>query len=188
LKQVFGLEVNEYLQSGVEPKGSEGPNSHWTPITSAGSRATGWNFFPLAPGLFGTYFAYGLYPLLDGYLPLIVVVFLFFLLVGLKPRASVFSGVALAVLAAALLLNGALDRVPPREINATVIHKAVFTGSQRYGTHYRVYVSSWRAGRSQEKLEVDSGVYKRVAVGKTVTVEFHKGFLGLPWLGKISPE
>lgn len=185
---MFDLEVNEYFQSGVEPKASDRPNSHWSPIPSAGSGAKGWNFFPLAPGLFGTYLAYGLYPLLDGYWLLILIVFLFFLLVGLRPQASVFSGLALAVLAAALLLNGVLDRAPASQLNTTVIHKAIFTGIQRYGTHYEVYVSSWRAGRSQEKLEVDSGLYKRVVVGETVTVEFHKGFLGLPWLGKISPE
>ena len=180
--------MNDYPQGRTDPAFSQRPNSRWIPIPAAGYTAKGWNFLPLAPGLFGTYFAYGLYPLLHGYALLLVVVFLFFLLAGLIPRVSVLSGLALALLAATLLLNGALDRVPPVEVKATVIRKAMVSGDLKRGTHYQLSVSSWRAGRSQEDLEVDSGVFNRTAVGKIVAVEFHKGFLGLPWYGNISTE
>lgn len=180
--------MTECSAGKFEPQLSKRPNSGWIRLSSAGNAPKGWNFVPLAPGLFATYFAYGVYPLLDGYLLLIVVVFLLFLLAGLVPRASVLSGLALALLAATLLLNGSLDRSPPTEIKTTVIRKAMVSGSVRRGTHYDVIVASWRPGRSQEDFEVDSGVYERAAAGRPVTVELHKGFYGIQWHGNISPE
>ena len=171
-----------------EPELSKRSVSDWIAIPSAGNAGRGWNFIPLAPGLFGGLLAYSLYPLLDGRYVLIGVVFLFFLLAGMVPRAAAYSGLTLALLAAGLLLNGALDKSPPVEIKTTVIRKEMFSGSQKFGTHYDVVVSSWRPGRSQEDFEVDSGTYRRAAVGRPATVELHKGLFGLPWYGIISPE
>jgi hypothetical protein len=180
--------MTEYSVGSNDPRLSKPQNSGQIWLTSVPNAGKGWNFIPLAPGLFGSYFAYSLYPLLDGrYVP-IVVIFLFFVLTGVVPRATVFSGLALALLAAALLLNGALDRVPATEVKTTVIRKAMVTGSQKYGTHYDVIVSSWRPGRTEEQFKVDSSVYRRAVVGRGATVELHKGYLGIPWYGNISPE
>jgi len=180
-------QLTEYSAGRIEPQPSKRPNSGWITLPSALNAGKGWNFIPLAPGLFGGFLAYSRYPLLDGRYLLIGVVFLFFLLTGLVPRASVFFGIALALLAVALLLNGALDRVPANEVKATVIRKAMVEGSH-HGTYYNVIVSSWRPGRTQEDFDVDSKVFKRIAAGKSVTVELHKGFFGVPWYSSISPE
>jgi hypothetical protein len=180
--------MTEYLTGTNEPQPAKPRDAGWIWLPSAQNGGKGWNFIPLAPGLFGSYFAYSLYPLLDGRYVLIAVIFLFFVLTGVVPRATVFSGFALALLAAALLLNGALDRVPATEVKTTVIRKAMVTGSQKYGTQYDVTVSSWRPGRTEEQFKVDSSVYRRAVVGRGATVEVHEGYLGIPWHGNISPE
>jgi hypothetical protein len=177
--------MTEYSTGTSEPPLAKRSASGWISIPSAGN---GWNFIPLAPGLFGGYLAYSLYPFLDGRYVLIGVVFLFFLSAALVPRAAAYSGLALALLAAMLFLNGALDRSPPAEIKTTVIGKAMVTGRVKRGTYYHVVVSSWRPGRSQEDFEVDSDIYRRAAIGRPATVELHKGCFGLPWYGSISPE
>ena len=180
--------MTEYLTGTNEPQPAEPPDTGWIWLTSALNTGKGWNFIPLAPGLFGCLFAYSLYPLLDGRYVLIGVVFLFFLVTGIVRRASVLSGLTLALLAAGLLLNGAMDRFPPVEVHTTVVRKAMFSGSQKYGTHYQVIVSSWRPGRSQEQFDVDSDVYRRAVVGRSATLELHKGYFGIPWYGNLSPE
>jgi hypothetical protein len=177
--------MTEYSTGTSEPQLGKRPTSGWISIPSAGNAGKGWNFIPLAPGLFGSFFAYSLYPLLDGRYLLIGGVFVFFLLTAVVPRASVFSGIALALLAVGLLLNGALDKFPPTGIKTTIIRKAMVTG---HGTHYDVVVSSWRPGRSEEDFEVESGIYRRAAIGRPATVELHQGYFGVPWYGNISPE
>ena len=177
--------MTEYSTGRTEPQVGKPSASGWISIPST---AKGWNFIPLAPGLFGGIFAYSVYPLLDGRYVLMGVVFLLFLLAGLVPRAAAYSGLALALLAATLFLNGALDKRPPAEIKTTVIHRAMVTGSQNRGTHYHVVVSSWRPGRNEEDFEVDLGIYRRAVVGRPATVELHKGYFGLPWYGGLSPE
>ena len=177
--------MTEYSTGTTEPQVSK-PSSFGR--ISIPSTAKGWNFIPLAPGLFGGILAYSVYPLLDGRYVLMGVVFLLFLLAGQVPRAAAYSGLALALLAATLFLNGALDQRPAAEIKTTVIRKAMMTGSQKFGTHYHVVVSSWRPGRNQEDFDVDPSIYWRAAVGRPATLELHKGYFGLPWYGSISPE
>jgi len=174
--------MTEYSTGTTEPQVGKPSASGWISIPSR----KGWNFIPLAPGLFGGIFAYSVYPLLDGRYVLMGVVFLLFLLAGLVPRAAAYSGLALALLAATLFLNGALDKRPPAEIKTTVIRKAMVCQSR--GTHYHVVVSSWRPGRNQEDFEVDPSIYRRAAVGRPATLELHNGSFGLPWYGSISPE
>lgn len=164
-------------------------NHPFSPATpSTGHAGKSWNFIPLAPGLFGAFFAYSFYPLLDGRYLLIGVVFLFFLLTALVPRASIFSGAALALLAATLWLNGALDKFPVDDVRATVIQKVVFTGSQSMGTRYCLTVSPWGPNGSQKEFDVDLSVFKRAVAGKTVTVELHHGYFGVQWHGNLLPE
>jgi hypothetical protein len=55
-------------------------------------------------------------------------------------------------------------------------------------TKYHVIVSSWRPDKAEEDFTVDPAIFRRTVVGKTVTVELHKGFFGVPWSGNISPE
>jgi hypothetical protein len=163
------------------------PFSGRATIPSAAHAGKSWNFVPLAPGLFGTFFAYSLYPLLDGRYLLIGIVFFFFLLTGLVPRASIFAGVALALLATTLWLNGALDRFPVNDIKTTVIRKTVFSGSQSMGTRYYLIVSPWGPDGSQKEFDVDRSVFVRAVAGKTITVQLHKGCFGVQWYGNLLP-
>jgi hypothetical protein len=101
-------------------------------------------------------------------------------------RMYICSGLLLVIIALLLSLNGRLDNSPLRQVRATVIRKAVVEG--RYGNQYDVTVSSWRPARSVENLNVRSDVFERAVVGKTVIIELHKGFFGLPWIGRVSPE
>jgi len=101
-------------------------------------------------------------------------------------RVYVYSGLVLVIIALLLFVNGGLDDSPLNQVKATVVRKAVVEG--RYGNQYNVTVSSWRPARSIENLNVRSDVFERAVVGKAVIVELHKGFLGLPWIGRVSPE
>jgi hypothetical protein len=62
------------------------------------------------------------------------------------------------------------------------------TGNPKSGTHYNVIVSSWRPDQTEEIFDVDSGVFNRTVVGKTVRVELHHGFFGVPWSDNIVPD
>jgi hypothetical protein len=156
----------------------------------------------LAPGLLGGLLAYVVYPPLDqGLLATFGVCALFLPMVlrlrsivrkrlsedaGRLRTAYVCSSLALAMLALLLLLNGWLDRSPRSLVRTTVVRKTFTNG--RSVTKYLLTVSSWRSGRSEEDFNVDSRTFSRAAVGKTVTVELHQGFFGLPWSGNISPQ
>ena len=52
---------------------------------------------------------------------------------------------------------------------------------------YRLIVPSWRPRRLEEDLDVNSRTSRRARKGQEITVEFHKGLLGLPWYSKITP-
>src|SRR5713101_8394188 len=102
---------------------------------------------------------------------------------GRLRTAYVYSSFALLLLSLLPLLNGWLDRSPGSAVRTTVIQKtAVHRGST---TRHRLTVSSWRPGRSVEELVVGAHTYDNAYIGKTITVEVHKGFFGLPWYGNV---
>jgi len=88
--------MTDYLAGKNETQFGKGPDFSRISLFTAWGAGKGWNFVPLAPGILGVFLAYNLYQLLDGRFLLMGVVFLFFLLTGLVPRASVVSGLALA--------------------------------------------------------------------------------------------
>jgi hypothetical protein len=156
--------------------------------------------FLLVPGLLGGLLAYVIYPPLDagpltalGFcalsLPLLLQLFSV-----VRKRLSedidrlrkvyVYSSLALMLLALLPLLNGWLDRAPGSPVRTTVIQK---TFSRRgSATRHSLTVSSWRPGRTVEELVVGTRTYNNALVGKTITVEVHKGFFGLPWYEDVS--
>jgi hypothetical protein len=97
------------------------------------------------------------------------------------------SSFALLLLALLLFLNGGLDSSPLNRVRTSVIRKAAISGTKG-GTRYNLTVSSWRPGTSVENFSVARSVFDRTVVGKTITVELHKGFFGLPWFERILPE
>jgi hypothetical protein len=155
----------------------------------------------MTPGVFVTLHALSVYPPVNGRFPMAVMLCIFLLPVVLmvlsfvlnRPNKNqktwrilyVSASVALLLLAILLLLNGYLDRSSPNEVRTTVIRKAVIRGRS---TQYNLTVSSWTPDRSIENFNVAMNVFERAAVGKTATVELHKGFFGMPWHGMIWPE
>jgi hypothetical protein len=156
----------------------------------------------LAPGLLGGMLAYVRYPPLDTGILVTLALGLVSLPLLLQVRSTfrkqlsndaawlrtvyVYSSLGLALFAALLLLNGWLDKSPRNLLRTTLIQKKATMG--RSGTRYVLTVSSWRPGRSVEEFAVGVSEFNRADVGKTVTVELHKGFFGLPWSGNISPD
>jgi hypothetical protein len=159
-------------------------------------------FILLLPGIVLSLIAASAYPLLDARVPLTLILLGFLLPVafqawtiarsrpggraGRSRAVYAGSGVALVVLALLLFLNGRLDRSPRREIKAKVVRKIAIAGGQE--KQYRLAVTSLRTGKQMEDLSVAAPVYERAVVGKTVTVEVHPGFFGLPWSGSVSPN
>jgi len=156
----------------------------------------------LAPGVLGGIFAWVVYPPLDQGVLVTCGSCVLFLPMVLQLRsifrkrlsqdveklrtAYVYSSIALATVAFLLVLNGRLDRSPVEVMRTTLIQKTATLS--KGGTRYVLTVSSWRPGRKTEDLRVSSYEYRRSLVGKTVNVEVHKGYLGLPWSGRVSPQ
>ena len=186
---------------GIELQLSKCPDCGGSPLPSAGGVRVLYILL-LGPGVFGSLRALSVYPPLDARLLMGFMLCVFLLPVVLQMLSFVrkqpsedvgrlrtvyiCSSLALVLLALLLFLNGGLDRSPWNEVRTTVIRKTVVRGGR--ATRYNVTVSSWRPGRSVENVNVGSQVFNRAVVGKTVTVDLHKGFFGLPWFGSISPE
>jgi hypothetical protein len=86
------------------------------------------------------------------------------------------------LVAAVLLINGALDRSPAEEHNQVVLQKYITHGRS---TSYNIVFSSWRPGHASEKRSVSPDIYAQFRVNDRVVIEVHKGALGIPWAGKI---
>lgn len=89
-----------------------------------------------------------------------------------------------AIVAAVLLLNGMLDRSPVEEHRQLVTDKRAVRGRWGSMTYY-LEVTSWRASRGTEELEVSGVTYGQFSVEGPVTVELHRGALALPWVARI---
>ena len=153
------------------------------------------------PGLFGGLLAWIIYPPLDAgpFVAFGLCVFLLPMLLQLRSsllnrlnddiersrKAYVYSSIALAVLASMLLLNGWCDKSPQTVMKATLVRKTVTRGR---GVQHILTVASWRPGRRTKDFYVSSIGFNRFVVGKTIRVQLHRGFFGLPWSGNISPE
>jgi hypothetical protein len=156
----------------------------------------------LAPGVLGGIFALIVYPPLDQGLLVTCGLCVLFLPMILQLRsvlrkrlnqeaeelrtAYIYSSIALATVAFLLLLNGRLDRSHGEVMRATLVQKTATLS--KGGIRYVLTVSSWRSGRKTEDFRVSSYEYRRAVVGKGVAVEVHKGYFGLPWSSKVSPQ
>jgi hypothetical protein len=202
--RAWQLRMQKCLRCGIEYQGNSCPVCDGSPVPSAGEIRKSLNKYSLllAPGLLGGILAYIIYPPLDSG-PLVVFGLCAFSLplvlqlfsvarkrvsedVSRLRTAYVYTSLALALLALMVLLNGSLDRTPRGAVRTTVTHKS--SSRWRNTTSYRLTVSSWRAGRSVEELEVGARLYNNVFVGGVITVEAHKGFFGLPWYGDVSSK
>ena len=159
-------------------------------------------FFLLIPALFVAQMPLGIYPPLDTRLPMGLIIGTFLLsaiprLMNIRQRpqsnnvqwwkaVSTCAGLILPLIGIIVLLNGKLDTSPRSDVRTTVIRKIAPAGYRH--AQYIVVVSSWRAGRSEEALNVNSLAFERARVGKAVTIEMRQGHFGLPWVANVFPE
>lgn len=87
------------------------------------------------------------------------------------------------LLAVLLLLNGALDRSPPRECPAQVEVRFALTAPLPVR---RLVVTSWRVGHRVERIAVDRDDFIRFHRGDTLNVELREGLVGIPWIAGVS--
>lgn len=80
-----------------------------------------------------------------------------------------------------LQVNGALDRSPLERHRQVVTH-TILTHGRRGSIHYYLELTSWRANRTHEKVTVSERWYLEAKPGDPVTVETHRGALGIPLL------
>jgi hypothetical protein len=195
--------MSKCARCGSEFHGSRCPACGENPVAAA--RAVNKELqkysYPLVAGLIGMLAATHYYPPLDSGPLLIAGLCVLFLPIvmhvviaarkrlstnsGRLRNAYICSGGFLILLAALMLLNGALDGSPVGSVRTSIIRKSISRG--RSSTTHTLVVSSWRAGRSQEKLEVNRQMYQSVMPGESIAVEMHGGFFRLPWYGPIVP-
>jgi hypothetical protein len=159
-------------------------------------------FLLLIPALFVAQMPLGIYPPLDTRLPMGLIICSFLLsaiprLMNIKQRpvsdnvqwwkvVSTVAGLLLPLIGIMVFLNGKLDTSPRGEVRTAVIRKIAPAGYRR--AQYIVVVSSWRPGRSEEVLNVNSRVFERARVGRAITIEMRQGRFGLPWVANVAPE
>ena len=84
----------------------------------------------------------------------------------------------------ALLANGALDHSPVEQ-HRQIITRTILEHGRRGSIFYYVELTSWRAGRTHEKVMVSYRKYLDWSVGNPVIVETHRGALGIPLLVSV---
>ncbi|HYB62647.1 MAG TPA: hypothetical protein VEH50_14355 [Methylomirabilota bacterium] len=86
------------------------------------------------------------------------------------------------VLAAVLFVNGRFDSSIPRTEPAAIIGKVSVAGLPR---GYRLVVTSWRGGRSIERVPVPRDDFDRFHPGDEVVVVVQDGLAGIPWVSAV---
>jgi hypothetical protein len=89
------------------------------------------------------------------------------------------------LLAALLLMNGALDRAPFSEVASHVIAKFSMYGPV---PNRRLIVRSWREGESVERISVDRIDYDQFSDGDAIEVKVKGGLVGIPWVVGVERE
>lgn len=84
---------------------------------------------------------------------------------------------------AVLFLNGALDHSPVEQ-HRQVVTRMILT-HHRGSVYYYFEVTTWRANRTHEKVMVSERWYLKAKPGDPVTVETHRGALGIPLLASV---
>ena len=83
------------------------------------------------------------------------------------------------LLAGLLWVNGSFDSAAPQHRLTTVVGRFTMPGTLKQS---RITVSSWRAGRSIERVPVTRDDYSRFAPGDNVDVVVKDGLVGIPWV------
>lgn len=78
-----------------------------------------------------------------------------------------------------LLINGALDRAPFREVESRVLGKFAMYGPV---PNRRLIVRSWRDGDEYERIDVDRIDFNQFADGDPIEIKIKDGLVGIPWV------
>jgi hypothetical protein len=89
------------------------------------------------------------------------------------------------LLAALLLMNGALDRAPFGEVESRVIAKFSMYGPL---PNRRLIVQSWREGESVERISVDRIDFDQFSDGDPIEIKVKGGLVGIPWVAGVNRE
>jgi hypothetical protein len=159
------------------------------------------SFVPIT-GLFGLLFGIHLYPPLDDDRFYIIGLILFFgvlffiAYVDKQARRgndvesffplTTWLALGPVLFASVLFLNGVFDTFPVESHVETITAKWLSRG--RYSSSYIIEMSSWRPRRSFEKRTISRRLYTQFRVGNQITIELHKGALGIPWTGPIHEQ
>jgi hypothetical protein len=99
------------------------------------------------------------------------------------PR-TIWLATACLLVPAVLFANGALDQSPVEQ-HRQVVTRTILEHGRHGSIYYYLELTSWRAGRTHEKVMVSEGRYLGTKVGDPMIVETHKGALGIPLLVSV---
>jgi hypothetical protein len=109
---------------------------------------------------------------------------------GVKYRKDMYllaiANIIVYAIAGAYAVNCVFDNRPAEKYNTAVTSKHVSKG--RRSTTYWVKVQPWGHHRDTEKIYVDASQYYSIEKGDSVTIDMHKGLLGIPWYHIAKPK
>jgi hypothetical protein len=83
------------------------------------------------------------------------------------------------ILASMLFFNGKFDTTPRQRETVSVVRKFSMPGLFRT---QRLVVTSWRAGRDVEHVNVNADDFNRFQVGDQAVIQLQNGLVGIPWV------
>lgn len=86
------------------------------------------------------------------------------------------------LLAGLLLMNGALDRAPFREVESSVMGKFAMFGPV---PNRRLIVRSWRDADEYERIDVDRIDFDQFSDGDRIEIKVKDGLVGIPWIAGV---
>lgn len=83
-----------------------------------------------------------------------------------------------------LFVNGALDRSPPQNFDATVVSRFAMPGLLPM---HQLIVTSWRGNSELERILVTRHEFDLFPVGARVEVRVESGLASIPWVSAVYP-
>lgn len=122
---------------------------------------------------------------IGAFLPLVALTFIGSKEFGFKDKAQTSNTILLAVflfllcVIDVLMINSNFDRSTPQTYKAEVLDKRISKGNK--STTYYLKLNPWGPQKQIDENTVSSSFYSDVEVGDTVSVNYYKGLLNIPW-------
>jgi hypothetical protein len=91
---------------------------------------------------------------------------------------SVIGNIAIYSYAGTYGVNCVYDNSNPKVYPTKVIGKSISYGKH---TTYYLKVEPWPLGSGSKEISVPSSQYNEIEIGQTVSIDYKKGLLGIPW-------